>query len=65
MDNNIRQFYLGIDTDTDIPLLMKMLTTPRLDGKQQVICLIFSNGQLTMKMLDTINQVLAFLTCQS
>jgi hypothetical protein len=52
---NIIQF--NIDADTDIPLLMKMLATPRPDGQQRVIELIIWEPELTMEMVDAIEQV--------
>jgi hypothetical protein len=55
MDNQKSQLYLlGVAANTDIPLLMKMLATPRLDGQQRVIHLI---SRLAMKILDAISQV--------
>jgi hypothetical protein len=59
MDNQKSQLYtLLVDADTDIPLLMKMLATPRSDGQQRVIQLfVVDTGQLIMKMLDAIKEV--------
>jgi hypothetical protein len=58
MDNQKSQFYLfQVDADTDIPLLMKMLATPRSNGQQRVIKLFVYTRQLVMKMLDAIKEV--------
>jgi hypothetical protein len=58
MDNQKSQLYfLYVDADTDIPLLMKMLATPRPDGQQRVIKLFVKRRQFVMKMLDAIKQV--------
>jgi hypothetical protein len=69
MDNKMHQLELTVDEDTDIdvgiPLLMKMLATPRPDGQQRVIWLFFCDevvfdNETPMKMLDTIKQVELF-----
>jgi hypothetical protein len=48
---------LDVDADTDIPLLMNLLATPRPDGQQRVIGLVISEPELTMEMVDAIEQV--------
>jgi hypothetical protein len=58
MDNKTRHLLLKVIADTDIPLLMKWLATPRLDGQQRVISLNFEeNEQLTVNMVDAIKKV--------
>jgi hypothetical protein len=61
MDNKTRLIFLAVNADTDIPLLMKMLATPRPDGQQKVIGLYIENDQMPMKMVDAIKQVENFL----
>jgi hypothetical protein len=58
MDNQKSQLnILHGHADTDIPLLMKMLATARLDGQQRVIHLVINSSRLVMKMLDAIEKV--------
>jgi hypothetical protein len=59
MDNKMKtiRFYL-IKEDSDIPLLMNMLKTPRADGKQHVVILDhFREKFPPQKMLNAIKQV--------
>jgi hypothetical protein len=58
MDNRKSQLHLfGVDADTDIPMLMKILSTPHPSGQQRVIHLFVKTCQLVMKMLDAIKEV--------
>jgi hypothetical protein len=61
MDNKTRQIVLGLNADTDIPLLMDWLATPRTDGKQRVIQLGIESDQLAMEMMDALKQVVNFI----
>jgi hypothetical protein len=57
MDNKTQKVDLNVNADTDIPLLINWLATPRLDGQQRVIWLSFWLDELAMKMVDAIKQV--------
>jgi hypothetical protein len=57
MENKTRQISSEVYADTDIPLLMEMLATPRPDGQQRMIRLFFEEYQLAMRMVDAIKQV--------
>jgi hypothetical protein len=61
MDNKASRIGLGLNADTDIPLLMDWLPTPRPDGKQRVIWLFFESDQLAIEMVDALKQVDNFI----
>jgi hypothetical protein len=58
MDNKMQsiRFYL-IKEETDIPLLMNMLATPRADGQQHVVILERFQKSLAHKMVNAIMKV--------
>jgi hypothetical protein len=61
MDNKMQRIFLPIEEEFEIPILMKILTIPRGDGKQRVMLLnlVFDvhDFALEQKTLDTIKQV--------
>jgi hypothetical protein len=58
LDNKMQGIYLTIKGESDIPLLMQMLATPRADGKQRAVLLAFElKPELAQEMLDTIKRV--------
>jgi hypothetical protein len=59
MDSKMEQIQLPtIQSELDIPILMKMLATPRQDGKQRVASMFFREDELARKLLAAIKKVI-------
>jgi hypothetical protein len=57
LDNKMQKIKFDNIYESDIPLLIKMLASPRPDGQQRVIRVPFQDNQSTQKMLDAIKKV--------
>jgi hypothetical protein len=56
VEDKILVNYLRIDEESDIPILMEFLASPR-DGQQRVVMPSFANKDLEHKLLATIKMV--------
>ena len=61
IDNKVQIFELDIKDTLDIPLLMKLLASPRADGQQRVIELVIEEAPLARKVVKAIEKVLLLI----
>jgi hypothetical protein len=58
MDNGMEAIHLTYLGESDIPMLMQMLATPRVDGQQRVIQLQnFQDENLAVNIVSSIKRV--------
>jgi hypothetical protein len=57
VEDKLRVNCLSVDEESDIPILMELLASPRPDGQQRVVFLYFAINDLKQKMLETIKMV--------
>jgi hypothetical protein len=59
VDNKMKIIYCSGIEESDIPIIMQFLPSPRPDGKQRMLCLEFLDEQLplTQKLVDAIKEV--------
>jgi hypothetical protein len=63
IDNKMGAIALCLKEDSDIPILMTMLATPRQDGQQRVVFLRFQGNMAPQNMLDAIKNVEQIFFC--
>jgi hypothetical protein len=59
VDNKTRLVYMTVNEESEISILMKLLTTPRPDGQQRVLVLTigeYGDGHLAAKLLEVIKK---------
>jgi hypothetical protein len=56
-DKMLPIYFLRIEEESDIPILMELLASPRPDGQQRVVCPYFPKEDLQQKLVAAIKKV--------